>query len=210
MALPGKKARLRVMSSAAPVAFSSEATSSTDQVVYTIDDRDKRYWDRNTPVVVEVNGNPPAVGYRIQHAGGKIHFKEALDPGDTVTVDGAYVTVTTAVEVREYTLSINSEIIDVTWLNPALDGFRERIAGIIDASGTLSGFYNVNNLLQDKILAQAPTVLELEANDDLDEIIAFYVYLESHELQAAIEGAVGTSVGWQSDGDILVEQLVSP
>jgi hypothetical protein len=209
MAIPGKKARIRVMSSAAPIAFSDEATSSDDEIVYTIDDRDKRYWSVDTPIEVERNTVVvPVSEYRVQHAGGRIHFHEAQDPGDVITVSGAYVTVTTAVEVRDYSLSLNSEIVDVTWLNPDLEGFRERLANIIDATGTLSGFYNVNNLLTDKILQQRPTVIEMQADADEDEIFAVYAFLESEELSAAIEGAVETSVGWQSSGEILVEQLV--
>ena len=196
------------MSDAAPIAFSGEATVTNDDVVFTIDDRTKRYWDLATPVVVERNGSTvPVSEYRVQHAGGRIHFHQPQDPGDTITVSGAYITVTTAVEVRDYSLSLNSEIVDVTWLNPDLEGFRERLANIIDATGTLSGFYNVNNLLTDKILSQSPTVIEMQMDADDDEIFAVYAYLESDELSAAVEGAVETSVSWASSGEILVEQI---
>lgn len=205
MAIPGKRARIRVMSDAEPIPFTDEATGTVDDVVYSVGDRVKRYWDPATQVVVKVDGDVVAVSeYRVQHAGGRIHFRS--EQSGPVTVSGAYITVTTAVEVREYTFTINSEVIDRTWLNPDLDGFRERMAGIVDATGTLSGFYNVNNLLTDKILAQKPTVIEMQPSADMDEMFAVYAFLESDELQAAVEGAVETNVGWQSTGDILVEQ----
>src|SRR5690625_1708337 len=134
------------MSDAGPLPFTDEATVTTDNLVYSVTDRVKRYFDRGTPIVVKRDGDVvPVSEYRVQHAGGRIHFRS--EQSGPVTVSGAYITVTTAVEVREYTFTINAEVIDVTWLNPALDGFRERMAGIVDAAGTLTGFYNVNNLL---------------------------------------------------------------
>lgn len=187
-------------------AFTEESTTpNADYTIYTIDDRDKKYWDREVDVLVYRNGVlVPEHEYRIQHAGGRIHFWEAQASTDTITVSGAYVTVVTAAECNEYTLTNESEIIDVTVFES--DGWRERLAGILGANGTVSGFWVVNNLFTPRLLEQKPLILELQANKDDPEVYAMYVVVESQELAPAVEGAVETSVSWQSDGDILIEQ----
>jgi hypothetical protein len=205
MALPGKYARIRIMSETS-TAFSTESTTADASLrIYTIDDRDLKYWDREVAVQVFRNALlVPTSEYRVQHAGGRIHFWEPQDPGDAITVSGAYVTVVIAAECNEYTLTNESEVIDVTVFES--DGWRERLAGILGASGTVSGFWVVNNLFTPRLLAQKPLILELQANKNDPEVYAMYVVIESQELAPAVEGAVETSVSWQSDGDILIEQ----
>lgn len=205
MALPGKHAAVRVMSQTS-TPFTDEATTANgDFTVYTIDDRELRYWDRDVPIVVERDAVVvPATEYRIQHAGGRIHFREAQDPGAVITVSGNYYSVVTAIESREFTLTLDRELTDVTVFES--DGWRERLAGVGGATGTVSGFFNKNNLFTERLLTQKPLVLELQpdaANDG--EIFGLYVVMSSQELAAAVEGAVETSVPWESDGDILVE-----
>src|SRR5690554_4463225 len=187
MAKPGKHARIRIMSSTS-TPFSNEATTpDVTNTIYTIDDRDKKYWDRDVPVVVERNGNPvPINEYRVQHAGGRIYFWEAQDPGDTITVSGSFVSVVIAAECREYTITIEAEMNDVTVFES--DGWRERLPGIGGASGTVSGFYNINNLFTERLLTQKPLILELQTDKDDPEIFALYVVLENQELTAAVEG----------------------
>lgn len=205
MALPGKHAAVRIISQTS-TPFTDEATTpDATFTIYTIDDRELRYWDRDVPIVVERDGVvvPPAE-YRIQHAGGRIHFREAQDPAAVITVSGAWFAVVTAVECREFTLSLEREITDVTVFES--NGWRERLAGVGGATGTVSGFYNANNLFTPRLLAQKPLVLELQpdaANNG--EIFALYVVMSSQELSAAVEGAVETSVPWESDGEILIE-----
>jgi len=208
MAFAGKHAKINIMSITS-TSFTDEATTADiTNTIYTIDDRTKAYWDRDVQVVVSVNGNfVPANNYRVQHAGGRIYFYEPLDPLDVVEVSGAFVTVVTAVECREFTLNIEREMVDVTVFES--DGWRERLPNIGSISGTVSGFYNVNNLFTERLLTQKPLILELWANKDDPEFFALYVVLESQELLAAVEGAVETSVSWQSDGEMLIE-LVSP
>lgn len=206
MALPGKHAAVRVMSESS-TSFTDEATTANaERTIYTIDDRDLRYWDRDVAVVVSRGGQTvPRSEYRIQHAGGRIHFRDAQDEGTVVTVSGAYVSVVTAVQTREFTLTLDRELSDVTVFES--EGWRDRLAGVGGATGTLSGFYNADNLFTDRLLEQKPLVLELQpdgANDG--EVFSLYAVMESQELSAAVEGAVETSVPWESDGEILVER----
>ena len=220
MALPGKNALVKVTSDevAEPISFTDAATTDEGDNVYAITDRDKKYWDRDTAVVVKEDASTvDESDYLVQHCGGKIHFFDA--PTGTITVSGAYVTVTTVAEVNDYGYTINCEIVDTSHFKDGQDpdkGYRVRTANLVDATGTLSGFYVVDNLLEDYLLDSDVVILEFDVDteaDDYDpgqdkygEVFACYAVLESKELAAAIEGAVGQSVSWQSDGDLLVEQ----
>lgn len=199
------------MSDAAPVPFTNEATTAdAERIAYRITDRTKRYWNREDDVIVETSPDgdtwtPITTGYRIAHAGGRIVFYAAQPVGTQVRVSGEFVAVTTAVETREYSMAINNATEDATVLEG--DGSRVRVYTIQDATGTLSGFYNVNNLIQDRLLDRKTLVIELDFDStDLDgEYYAFYALIPSKELATAVEGLVTTAVSWESDGDILVE-----
>lgn len=212
MAIAGKNGRIKVMSDAAAIPFAEEATTANvARTEYSITNRTKRYWSREAPVVVEtspdgVSWGVVSGGFWISYAGGKIVFRDAQPVDTQVRVSGEFVAVAIAVETREYSMSINNALVDVTVLEG--DGWRRKLATIVDATGTLSGFYNVDNLLVDKILEGKAIVIEMDVDitDNQGETLAVYGLINSHEMQSAIESAVTTSVGWESDGDILVEQ----
>jgi hypothetical protein len=213
LAIPGKKARIRVMGTDSNSFLDEPTTANSDRTIFTITDRDKRYWDRSVDIVVhspDLSTVVPPSEYRIQHAGGRIHFREPRPTGEDVWVSGAWVNVTTAAQANEYTISMEQEIVDVTWFNPDANGFRERMANLHTASGSLSGFYHVDELLSGRILSQQATVIEMQPNaDDDDHLFAVYAFLNSDEINPSVEGAVEFSVSWDSDGEILVEPINS-
>ena len=214
MATAGKKALLKVMSTAAAIPFTGEATTAeVANKVFVISNRTKKYWDLDTAVIAyegTTTGDVVDSGdYRVQHAGGKLHFYEATT--ESIVVSGASVAASVAAEINNYTYTINREIVDVTAFKESTDatiGFRDKLANIGDASGTASGFYVTDNLFEDRILSQSKFIMEFDVDQDTTDegdIFACYAVLESDELAAAIEGAVGNTVNWQSDGDLLVE-----
>jgi hypothetical protein len=204
MATAGKNARIRVMSDAAPVTFTNEATTANaTRTEYKITNPVKKYWDKGTPVVVTVT---PAstISRWVRHAGGVVVFDQPLDVGATVTVSGAYVTTALAAEVSEYNVTLANPTTDVSVLE--VEG-RRKISTYTDATGTITGFYNVDNLLQDKILEAKPVIIEMDfdsTNED-GEVFAVYARLNSHEVSSAVDGAVGATVGWESDGAITMD-----
>lgn len=56
---------------------------------FVIESLDMRYWSKNHDVVVKVNGNVVASGYKVEHAGGFVTFDSP--PGGVVTVSGKYL-----------------------------------------------------------------------------------------------------------------------
>lgn len=217
MAIPGKNARLKVMNEDAPVGFADKAMSAdAEYKTYAIDDTDKRYWSRDADIVVKKNAETVDPSeYKVQHAGGLIHFKTAQGSEDTITASGEFVTVSTAAYVREYTLNISANLEDTTWLKPTTEedptytgaGYRNRTPTLTEASGSLSGFYDVDNYFQERLLSGKPLVIEMDTDgpNTNGDFFAVYAYLENKELSPAVEGVVGQSVSWQSDGQLLVE-----
>ena len=211
MAIAGKHSRIKIMSDAPAVPFAEEATTADAlRVAYSITNRTKRYWSKNDLVIVETSPDGEVwtivtSGFRIAFAGGRIVFAVAQPVGTQVRVSGAFVTVTTAAETREYSMTINNGTEDATVLESG--GSRRRVYTIQDATGSLSGFYNVNDLLAEYLLGSKKLVIELDFDStDLDgEYYAFYALIPSKELATAVEGLVTTSTSWESDGDILIE-----
>lgn len=205
-AIPGKRARV-LITARSSVAFTGEATSpDAGYEVYTIDDRDKRYWDRDMPVTVYRNAAAvdPAE-YRIQPAGGRVHFLAAQDPGDEITVDGYYFPVSHVLGINEYTLTISSELVDISDLRPGRH-FRDRLANLVEAAGTLSGFYLTDHNFKERLLEQERLALEFEPDSANGEFFGLFAFLDTSELTQAVEGAVETSVSFESDGFILLDQ----
>jgi hypothetical protein len=114
MATPGKVGRVLIQSTADPIIFADEATTANiAKTRYTITDPNKRYWDKDTPVVVKVDGVVTTTGFSIEHPGGVIVFEEALND-EVVTVSGAYVEVEQLAGFFNWSLSVNNKTIDTT------------------------------------------------------------------------------------------------
>lgn len=204
MATVGRNARLYVTSNAAPIAFTNEATTAnTGRTEFKITNRTKRHWDKETPVVVTVTP-VSAIPRHVRHAGGVIVFDEPLPAGTTVTVSGKHVTTALAAEISEYSVNFANTTVDVSVLE--VSG-RRKNSTYTDATGTITGFYNVDNLLQERMLDPKPVVIEMDFDSTKvgGEIFAVYARLNSHEITSVVDGAVGTTVGWESDGAVSVD-----
>ena len=141
MATAGKNARIRVMSDAAPVAFTDEATTANaTRTEYKITNPVKKYWDKGTPVVVTVT--PASTTSRwVRHAGGVVIFDQPLDVEATVTVSGVCHHGTNR-EVSEYNVTLANPTTDVS----VLEVEERRKYPPTDATGTITGFYNEQSI----------------------------------------------------------------
>ena len=213
LAIAGKHARVNVLNDDAPIPFTDEpmeVVADTDDKVWQIVDRSKKYWYRGTAITVTRNAaTVDPQEYFVQHAGGLIHFHESQDSLDDITVTGEYVTVSAALGVDDYAFTISAEMVETTQFNvedEAYEGYSTFVAGLGDISGSLSGFYVLNNLLQNRILTQDATIIEFSLPSDPDRhIFACYAFLEDKELASVVDGRVDTSVSFQGDGHLLVE-----
>lgn len=203
MAIIGKNTRIKATSADAPIPFNNEATTANaERTEYTITNKTKRYWDKGTKVTVTIE---PAYHehYYIEHAGGKIVFDKPLPGGSTVNVSGAFVTTSLVAECRECSIAMSNPASDTTVYE--IPGRRKQ-ATIPEASGTLTGFYNVNDNLKDFMFEGRPIIIEADFDslDGAGEIFCCYAILDSNEVRTAIADPVGKTASWQSDGPLRV------
>jgi hypothetical protein len=114
MATPGKVGRVLIQKpDFTPVAFTDEATTAdATKTRFSITDDTKCYWDRNTPVTVEVDSSPVATGFHIEYPGGVIVFDE--EQTGAVTVSGKYIEVEQLAGFFNWSLTVDNKTIDIT------------------------------------------------------------------------------------------------
>jgi hypothetical protein len=114
MATPGKVGRVLIQTTDAAIDFINEATTANvAKTRYTVNDANKKYWDRNTPVTVKKDGVTITTGFHIEHPGGVVVFAEALTV-EVITVTGKYVEVEQLAGFFNWSLSVNNKTLDTT------------------------------------------------------------------------------------------------
>lgn len=110
-----------VFISAAPVAFTQLALTSTDHLVYSATDIDPKYdtWDPLTAPTVETSTDGTtwtnAVGgYSVISLLGQVVFKTAQDPTLQVRASGKYVPLTSVADATSWDLTIDTDTKDTT------------------------------------------------------------------------------------------------
>lgn len=147
MALHGKLGAVYVQTSDAPVAFTDEATTAdATRKRFTITVGTKRYWDKNTDVVVKKNGAAITTGFHIEHAGGTVVFEDAQLVGDEITVSGKYVTVAQAGGMFNWTLDLT---VDTQEKTTFISGdWREFEATLVSFSGSAEAYWGDDQFFQ--------------------------------------------------------------
>ena len=158
--------RVMIMSTTS-TPFTDEATTPDATFTITIDDRTMRYWDRDTPVVV--NERLPIVDeYRVQYAAVGFTSTSRRRRGRNHRLRRVRLCRSGA-ECREFTISIGREMVDVTVFES--DGWRDRLSGIGGVTAP-SRLYNINNLFTERLLQQKPLVLEFWTANDQSSLLS--------------------------------------
>lgn len=190
MPYAGKLAKVHVAGT--PIAFTDEAMSTSDNLTYTITDTNKKIWDWETDVTVEVDGVPVTSGFTIYKLEGKVVFDEVQT--GVVTVSGKYAPTSQAAEAHQYSLTLEGENIDVTRF---MDEYKKRAQGLKSASGTISEWVTIDTYFIDALISGKPIVLELYPQSTLEPFRLFAI-LESEEMQAVVSGEQDKSVSFVS------------
>lgn len=195
-AIAGKVGSIYMKTSAVATTFTDEACTNVDNTVYYITDTDKRYWDKNTAVVVEVDATPET-GVTIDHVGGRITFDTPLAGTETVTVSGKYWTVSELAGFYNWSLDTSADMEDCTTF--ASSGWRE-------FTPTLKGFtisaeaYWQDETFQDRLAEEV--VVSLYANEANDERYEGFAYITSDSVETPVDGLVQESVEFTGNGEL--------
>jgi hypothetical protein len=193
MAVVGKVGAVYVSDvNTAPVSFSDEACSAVDAEMkrYQIDDVDLRYWDPNTPVLVEVNGSPILTGFTLEHAGGFVVFENALDAEDEVTVSGKALTLIQAGGFFNWSIDADGEDADATTFKSG--GWKEFKRTLKGWSGSAEAYWG-----------------DTQFYDSLGQTVVVKLFIDSGPAQDCLEGfAIINGDGIENPVDGLVQETI--
>jgi hypothetical protein len=180
------------------VAFTTEATSTEDNIKYQIDDTSKRVWDRDTTPTIYDDGVETSEDYTVNKLEGTITF-ESADEIRVITVSGKYLPMSTASYAHEYSYARGVDLIDVSKFG---DTYKSRIADLKYASGTISQWDVTDTYFEDALTAGDPVVLEFR-DESTSDPIRCWALLESREMAAALGNAQDEIVSFISTDELL-------
>lgn len=174
--------------------------AGTGGLVYQITDAARRIIDPSVSPTVYDNAVDVTSAVSLNYLFGRITFGVA--PTTPVTIDCNFMPRHEITETREFSISMNADVPDTTVLDTT--GFREKVHGLIDASGSLTaldiGLTDFGGgTLAAWLTSQDSKVLEFNL---VDEIIRAWAVIESVEPSGSVDGVVELSVGWSLNAQL--------
>lgn len=196
MAIAGKKALIKVVDNSAPTVFTDEATTTTDNLTYTITNTAKRIWDPSYTVVVEDGGTPTVESYTINRLKGTVTFGTATVR--TITVTGKYLTVATVADAHEYTYTISADNSDVTTFG---DNYIERQQTLKDLSLSISRYTTASQAFENSLKNYPLFVVEVYSNSATNWDFRAWANIASVENSGAVDGIQDSSLDFEGITD---------
>jgi len=175
----------------APTAFSDKpCTGDAERKRYQITDANLRYWDPDTPVLVEVNGVSVSTGFTLEHAGGFVVFNTALGVDDTVTVSGKSLTLVQAGGFFNW--SVDGDADDAEATTFASQGWKEFKRTLIGWSGSAEAYWG-----------------DTQFYDSLGKTVVVKLFVDAGPAQNCLEGfAIINGEGIENPVDGLVQESI--
>ena len=175
----------------APTTFSDKpCTGDAERKRYQITDANLRYWDPDTPVLVEVNGVSVSTGFTLEHAGGFVVFNTALGVDDTVTVSGKSLTLVQAGGFFNW--SVDGDADDAEATTFASQGWKEFKRTLIGWSGSAEAYWGDTRFFE-----------------SLGKTVVLKLFIDTGPAQDCMEGfAIINGEGIESPVDGLVQESI--
>ena len=168
------------------------ANDSGDHMLYYMASTATRAFDPDATFTVYDGGVETTEDYEIDYIQGGVQFATA--DTRTITISGAYLTMSTVATASSLSINESSDLLDIT---PFGTSYRKRKAGLKSASGTITEFNVADETFTDAIIAAEFLILDIyEVSHALPK--RYWAVFESSELQAAVEGAQTQVLSWQS------------
>ncbi|HEY9059344.1 MULTISPECIES: hypothetical protein [Pseudobacteroides] len=136
----GRVGGVFVQTEDAPEVFTDEAAAPDLSLTrYTISDSAKRYWDKNLPVTVKVNGEVQFSGYQLEHCGGVVVFDEAKDGDDVVLISGSALVVEQHGGFFNWSAELGMETPETTTFMS--NGWKEYISSVKEYSASAESYW---------------------------------------------------------------------
>lgn len=138
--IAGKVGGVFVQTEDTPVVFTDEATTADLSLRrFSISDSTKRYWDKNSPVTVKVNGEVQTTGFELEYCGGVIVFEDAKDGEDIILVSGKSVIVEQHGGFFSWSAELGMETPETTTFMS--NGWKEFITSIKEFSASAESYW---------------------------------------------------------------------
>lgn len=187
----GKLASIKVAGAA--VSMTNEAASTTDRYTYQITNAAKRLIDKDTAVVVKVNGVTGSTGFTINHLLGKVVFTAQKSAEDVITISGKYLPLSLAASAYDFTYGKEVDAYDVSRF---LDTAKRRISGHKFAYGTLSKWDITDTFFVDALTDGTAKYLVLNSGEGDPQVC--FAYFDKSEIKAAINSPQSETVSFIS------------
>ena len=197
--MANKAGRLRAIKvSGTKALLTAEATSTSDNQTYQITNADKRVLDYSETITVDDGGSPTAESYTLNRLSGTVTF-DSVDTR-TITIDGYYLPMSTAAYAHSDSINVACDILNTEKYG---DTYKDKIAGLKGAEGSLSQWDVTDTTYEDDLTAGLPVVLETRDESGDSVIDRMWVLLNAVEMSAAIGSPQDMSVSWTSTDEML-------
>lgn len=206
-ALKGRRAQVLVAGD--PVAFAEEPTTADGaRKVYQVTDPLKRLWAASGEVTVERSPDgeewdvvSPAE-YTLDRLFGRVIFHDAQPAGTLIRVSGEYQPLSVAAAARSFSYSLTATLQERTAFDDP-DDFQRRRQTLLDVSGTIGRWYELDPYFEDALASGEPVVIEFwsdraAAVPDL----RVRALIGQDQISAEAAGLVEQEVEWEGTTDI--------
>jgi hypothetical protein len=189
----GKNAKILCTGSA--LTLTAQATTSSDNKTYQINDTAKRILDLTATITVKDGGSDTVESYSLNRLNGSATF--ATTATRTITIEGTYLPTTEMGYAYDYSYSIEADNVDITDFGSS---FIERKQALLDFSCSLSNWY-INDAYKGLLTAGVPIVLEFYTDDSSTFDLKAWVLPASNEVSDSVDGVIEESLEFEGTTD---------
>lgn len=199
MPIAGKVGAVFLQTEAEPVAFTKEsAAGNPERTVYTIENQNLRYLDKNTPVVVYVNDSTVSGGFSVEHLGGVVRFLAPLPEGAEVTVSGKSVNVDQAGGFFNWSAELAADTADVTTFES--EGWKEHLPAMKGFTASAESYW-ADERLSERLGQEIIVALYLDTGTNKNRYEG-YAVIAGDSIELAADDVVNESIEFEGSGNL--------
>lgn len=197
MAIAGHIGAVYIQTADPPAAFTKKpAQANSDLTKYAIIDITKRYWDKNSPVLVYVNDALVSVGFEIEHCGGVIVFLAPLEAEDVVTVSGMSIGVSQRGGFFNWSCELSGDTSDITTFQS--EGWKENLPTVKGFKASADSYWGDSEFAGS--LGQEVIIALFLDNTASRQRYEGYAVISSDSIETPADDVVNESIEFEGTG----------
>lgn len=197
MAIAGHVGAVYIETADPPAAFTKKVTQADSSYTqYRITDTSKRYWDKNSPVLVYVNDALVSTGFDIEHCGGVVVFAVALTAEDTVTVSAMSVSVAQRGGFFNWSCDLSSDTSEVTTFQS--EGWKENMPTIKGFTASADSYWGDSEFAHS--LGKEVIIALFVDNTTSKKRYEGYAVISSDSIETAVDDIINETIEFEGIG----------